>query len=163
MKTPDSYAKAVDPNLLRLSKEREVFEFITLQVTLFFSLEKDYKNYDIKSLLRPLFTDENYVESDNPLKSRRYYEFILVDTGSIEIEHQLKNEQDPSSICYSKFTIKLFLSPFTWLADHLHTPIVLSREHKPKLSTDMITRRLGLILFCLGQIYTPGLLSMDLS
>lgn len=86
----------------------------------------------MKNLIRPLFTNRNYEETDNPLKTRKYFEFILIDTGSIEIEHKLKDERDPDNICYSKFTIKRILSPFTWLVDHFHTPITLSRERKPQ-------------------------------
>lgn len=82
MKTPDSDAKAVEPKLSRIPREREVFDFTT-QVSPFFALEKDYENYDIKNLLRHLFTNTNYVDSANPLKTRKYFEFILVDTGSI--------------------------------------------------------------------------------
>jgi len=132
MKTPESFIEAVDPSKTRNPKERETFEFHTLQVSPVFALEKDYENYDLRYLIRPLFTDRNYVDTDNPHKTRKFYEFILVDTGSIEVEHQLKDDDDPKSVSYSKFTIKKIYSPFTWLADHLHTPINLSREHKPQ-------------------------------
>lgn len=129
---PESYAKAVDPNLSPSSKEREKFDFITLQASPFLALDKDYENFKIGDLLKPLFTNKDYADSDNPLKTRKYYEFILVDTDSIEVEHQLRDPRDPSSISYSKFTIKKILSPFEWIADHLHTPINLSRDFKPQ-------------------------------
>lgn len=98
MKHPESYTTALEPNLVKTPRERENFEFVTLQVSPFFTLEKKYEHFKVKDLLRPLLTNENYMDTDHPLKTRKYYEFILIDTGSIEIEHQLKNERDPDSI-----------------------------------------------------------------
>lgn len=103
-----------------------------MQVAPILALDKEYENYEIKYLVRLLYNKQNYVDTDNPLKTRRYYEFILVDTGSIEIEHKLSDEQKPDSITYSKFTIKRILTPFEWQVDHLHIPINLSTEHRPQ-------------------------------
>lgn len=66
-----------------------------------------------------VYSEQNYVDSDKPLKAKKYYEFISTDTSSIEIEHQLRDEQDPRSITYSKFTIKKILTPLVWRVDHL--------------------------------------------
>ena len=41
------------------------------------------------------------MDTDNPLKTRKYFEFILVDIGSIEVEHKLNDNSDPDSIAYS--------------------------------------------------------------
>ena len=79
---------------------------ISLQVFPILALDKEYEGYEIKHLLRPIYTNKNYVETDNSLNTRRYLEFILVDTGSVEIEHELADKSDPDSIAYSKFTIK---------------------------------------------------------
>lgn len=57
-----------------------------------FQTSDDYKIKSLESYAM------DYMDSDSPLKTRRYYEFILVDTGSIEIEHQLKDESDPNSV-----------------------------------------------------------------
>ena len=71
------------------------------------------------------------MDIDNPLNTRKYFEFILVDTCSIEVEHSLNDNSDPDSIVYSKVTIKKILCTFEWKVDHLHTPINLSTEHRP--------------------------------
>lgn len=42
---------------------------------------------------------------EDPLKIRRYYEFILTDTDSVEIDH-IFEENNLDSIQYLKFTIK---------------------------------------------------------
>ena len=65
------------------------------------ALDKEYENFEVKHLVKPLFSNRNYVDVDNPLKTRKYFEFILVDTGSIEVEHKLCDNSDPDSIAYS--------------------------------------------------------------
>ena len=52
-------------------------------------------------------------------KKKKHFEFILVDIGSIEVEHKLNDKSDSDSVTYSKVTIKKILSPFEWKADHL--------------------------------------------
>ncbi|KAG5589850.1 hypothetical protein H5410_040364 [Solanum commersonii] len=85
----------------------------------------------LKHLIRPCYTNSNFVDTDNSLKTKRFYEAILIDTDSIEIEHS-RDENNPANIRYSRFTIKKILDPFKWFADHLHTPIALSVTHKPQ-------------------------------
>ncbi|KAK4716306.1 hypothetical protein R3W88_014644 [Solanum pinnatisectum] len=131
MKAPESFKEAVSPSSNK-SKEREVFDIVTLQVNPILALDKEFEGYEVKHLLKPCYTNRNYVDTENPLKTRKYYEFILVDTGSIEVEHKLSHDSDPDSIAYSKFTIKRVFSPFDWIVDHLHTPVNLSREHRPQ-------------------------------
>ncbi|CAN4121268.1 unnamed protein product [Withania somnifera] len=65
------------------------------------------------------------------IKTRIFYEAILVDTQSINIEHIRKEGSD--YISYSKIVIKRIWIPFEWQTDHLHTPIPLSIEHKPQM------------------------------
>ncbi|KAL3344045.1 hypothetical protein AABB24_023466 [Solanum stoloniferum] len=91
------------------------------------ALNKEYDNIDIQQLVKSCYTDSNFVDTDNPLKTRRSYETILVDIDSIEIEHS-KDENNSSIIKYSRFTIKRILDPFEWFADHLRTPVALSEN-----------------------------------
>ena len=107
MKQPQSFAEAFSPGSVKTThKEKEKFEMVSLQVFPNLALDKEYEGYDIKHLLKPIYTNTNHVETNNSLKTRRYFEFILVDTGSVEIEHELAHKSDPDSIAYSKFTIK---------------------------------------------------------
>lgn len=55
------------------------------------ALAKEYEGFRIPDMLKPCYTNRNYVETKNPLKIRRYYEFILTDTDSVKIEHKLAN------------------------------------------------------------------------
>ena len=96
------------------------------------ALDKELQSLEVKDLLKPVYHNRNYVDTDNALKTRRYFEFILIDTGSIEIEHELADQSDQDSIAYSKFTIKKILSPSNWLTDHLLTPINLSKRFNPQ-------------------------------
>ncbi|KAG5606584.1 hypothetical protein H5410_028076, partial [Solanum commersonii] len=49
----------------------------------------------------------------------------------ILIEHS-RDENNPTIIKYSRFTIKKILDHFEWFADHLHTPIALSITYRPQ-------------------------------
>ena len=141
MKQPQSFGEAVSPSSVKTThKEKEKFEMVSLQFFPILALDKEYEGYEIKHLLRPIYTNKNYVETDNSLNTRRYLEFILVDTGSVEIEHELAHKSDPESIAYSKFTIKNILSPLNWHVDHLPTLINLSKRFNPQTYNCMTTR-----------------------
>ena len=134
MKAPETFAQAVDPSAVtpkQTSPIREEFKFITTQVMPIIALDKAYEGYPLEQLIKPVYNDKNFVYTENPIKTRRYYEAILVDTDSIEVEHSM-NERNPEYIDYSRFTIKWILTPFNWFADHLHTPIALSMPHMPQ-------------------------------
>ncbi|XP_027769923.1 uncharacterized protein LOC114075951 isoform X2 [Solanum pennellii] len=137
MKQPENFAEAVSPATKKvtgkaLSTEKENFEVYPLYTLPILALDKELENFEIRNLLKPVYNNRNCVDSDNALKTRRYFEFILIDTGSIEIEHELADQSDPDSIAYSKFTIKKILSPSNWLTDHLLTPINLSKRFNPQ-------------------------------
>ncbi|WMV30220.1 hypothetical protein MTR67_023605, partial [Solanum verrucosum] len=92
MKTPESFAQAVKPELIKAipskpTRKEKSFEFIISQVLPLMALNKEYENVDTGTLIRPCCTDFNYVDTDNPLKIRRFYEVVLIDTNPIEIEH----------------------------------------------------------------------------
>jgi len=134
MKTPESFAQAVNPELTKtipsktIPKE-ESFDFIISQVLPLMALNKDYENVDVGILIKPCYTDFNYVDTENPLKTRRFYEAILIDTESIEIEH---SRDANNYIQYSRITIKKILDPFEWFADHLLSHVAQTIAHKPQ-------------------------------
>ncbi|KAK2353556.1 hypothetical protein QL285_091163 [Trifolium repens] len=95
-------------------------------------MEKDYKK--ILFLLEPEYNSEgsllqitskffpqgfHYLPS-NPEKTRLFYEFILVDTESIDITHTY-DKNDKTKIIFSKFKILKILSPSDWKAHPSHT------------------------------------------
>jgi len=134
MKVPETFAEVVNPSAKKpqndLPKE-EKFEYVTIQVLPLLALDKEYEGLRIEDLIKPCFTDFNFMDTKNPYITRRYYESILIDTDSIEVEHSL-NDKNPEYINYSRVTIKKILSPFEWFVDHLHTPIALSMMHRPQ-------------------------------
>ncbi|KAG5592668.1 hypothetical protein H5410_043182 [Solanum commersonii] len=73
-------------------------------------------NTDIGNLIKPCYTNSSFVDTDNPLKTRRFYEAILINTDSIEIEH-----------LGMKITLQSSSIP-----DNLHIPITLLVTHKPQ-------------------------------
>ena len=74
MKQPQSFAEAVSPSSVKIThKEKEKFEMVSLQFFPILALDKEYEGYEIKHLLKPIYTNRNYVETDNSLKTRRYF------------------------------------------------------------------------------------------
>ncbi|WMV49259.1 hypothetical protein MTR67_042644 [Solanum verrucosum] len=134
MKAPEPFAQTVNPELTKtiptkaIPKE-ESFDFIISPVLPLMELNKDYENVDIGTLIKPCYTYFNFVDTENPLKIRIFYEAVLIDTDSIEIEH---SRNANNYIQYSRITIKKILDPFEWFADHLHTLVALTIAHKPQ-------------------------------
>lgn len=54
--------------------------------------------------------------SEDLHKTRRFYEFILVDTKSVEIT-RTSNFENPSKIAYSKLKTFKFMNPTYWNQD----------------------------------------------
>ena len=50
---------------------------------------------------------------DDPLKTQRYYELVLIDSGSIELYH-IMDKSNPEKISYSKCIIKKVIRPTKW-------------------------------------------------
>ncbi|KAG5572758.1 hypothetical protein H5410_062524 [Solanum commersonii] len=116
MKAPESFAQAVNPELTKTipskpNPKEESFDFVISQVLPIMALNKEYGNGDTEHLIRPCYIDSNFADTDNPLKTRRFYKVILIDNDSIEIEHS-RDENNPAKIKYSRFTIKKILDPF---------------------------------------------------
>ncbi|CAN4076880.1 unnamed protein product [Withania somnifera] len=140
MKVPKPLPKRVSPSTPRkketvptISLEEKKFEFIRSNTVPVLALDKEYENYRVEDLIKPRYTNNNFIETENSLKTRIFYEAILVDTESIDIEHIRKEGSD--FISYSKIIIKKIWTPFEWQTNHLHTPIPLSMEHKPRMYT----------------------------
>ena len=134
MKAPETFAQAVNPELTKtisskLNQKEEFFDFQVSQILPLMALSKEISNMDVDLLTKPCYTDFNYVDTDNPLKTMRYFEAILVDTESVDIEHC---KDANNQIMYSRITIKRILEPTEWFADHLHTPIALTMTHRPQ-------------------------------
>lgn len=51
--------------------------FKILQVLPIIARDKKCENSEMQDLLKPCYTNKNYVETEDPLKTRRYYEFIF--------------------------------------------------------------------------------------
>ncbi|KAG5576454.1 hypothetical protein H5410_056588 [Solanum commersonii] len=113
----------------KTNPKEESFEFIVSQAFPLMALNKEYESINLGTLIKPCYTDFNYVDTENPLKTRRFYEAILIDTDSIEIEH---SRDANNYIQYSRFTFKKILDPFEWFVDHLHTPIALTMTDRPQ-------------------------------
>ena len=80
---------------------------ISIQVFPTLALDKEYESYEIKHLFKPVHTNRSYVETDNSLKTSRYFELILVDTGSVEIERKRISSLDIEQL--TELTILLLL------------------------------------------------------
>ena len=63
-------------------------------------LEADHLSASGSIITEKIFQNEKYFISNEVLKTRRFYEFILVDTESVQISH-VKNPEE-TDIAYSK-------------------------------------------------------------
>ncbi|RDX67954.1 hypothetical protein CR513_53112, partial [Mucuna pruriens] len=72
------------------------------------TLESYIIKEDLKTLIAHIFPKTFYYLPNNPLKTQRFYEFILVDTDSAEITH---TGDDQGSVLFSKMKIINILSP----------------------------------------------------
>ncbi|CAN4084911.1 unnamed protein product [Withania somnifera] len=127
------YSKAKKETTPMTSPEEKKFEFLQRNTASVLALDKEYENYGVEDLIKPRYTKNNFIKTKSSIKTRIFYEAILVDTKSIDIEHIRKEGSD--FISYSKIVIKRIWTPFEWKTDHLHTPIPLSMKHKPQMYT----------------------------
>ena len=79
--------------------------------------------------LSKIFSKGKYFLQNNLDKTCRFYEFILVDTESVEISH-IQNESS-IEICYSKCKIFKVLTHKSW-GQSLDTHKTFSKNFKPK-------------------------------
>lgn len=76
-------------------------------------LEHEFVAEDIPTITKKLFPQDFYFFPENLKKTRQFYEFILVDTNSIEITHS-PTKNDPSKIGYSKLKILKVIGLSKW-------------------------------------------------
>lgn len=69
----------------------------------------------LKSIISRYFSEGCQWYTDNTQKTQTFYEFILVDSGSIELVHT-PDPKDPSRISFSKCIIKRVFKSDEWLA-----------------------------------------------
>ena len=86
-------------------------------------LEPEYHNPNSHSpnfqeLSRKVFLDDFFFITDDTIKNRKFYEYILIDTNSVEIEHNY-DPKETSKICYSKIRILRVLTPSEFATDPL--------------------------------------------
>ena len=119
-------------------------------------LELDHISVSGEISIKNFFQNEKYFISNEILKTRKFYEFILVDTESIQISHV----QNPKSngIAYSKCKILKVLNEKDW-DQNIFIHKRFSEHFDPKLLTFMITKMLGIIPFVSGQTLIPGFLT----
>ena len=84
-------------------------------------LEPEYQNPisrtpNFQELSKKVFLDDFYFIPEDIIKNRKYYEYILIDTNSVEIEHNY-DVDEPSKISYSKIKILHVLSPKDFATD----------------------------------------------
>ena len=75
-------------------------------------LETDHKSASGVIATKNIFQNEKYFISNDILKTRKFYEFILVDTESVQISH-IKNPEG-NDIAYSKCKILKVLNEKDW-------------------------------------------------
>jgi len=77
-----------------------------------FTETPDYKT--LLSFLLKVFPKDCQWMADDHHKTQRFYEFVLIDSGSIDVHHTY-DKKIPSKIAYSKCIIKKVLKPSEWM------------------------------------------------
>jgi len=91
-------------------------------------IEKIWTQSPPRQIANALFPFDHHYLPNNFLKTRLFYEYILVDTESIEVTHT----KDPhGKIQFSKIKILKILSPEDW-GQALHQHTSFSRAHHPQ-------------------------------
>lgn len=76
IKPPENFAQIVDPTAVKTTQTppmKEEFKFITTQVMPIIALDKEYEGYPLDQLIKPVYNDKNIMDTENPLKTGRYY------------------------------------------------------------------------------------------
>ena len=71
---------------------------------------------NFQDISNKVFHSDLFFIAEDFLKNRKYYEYILIDTNSVEIEHNY-DSKDTSKICYSKIRILRVLTPSEFSTD----------------------------------------------
>ncbi|XP_029125188.1 uncharacterized protein LOC114915130 [Cajanus cajan] len=92
-------------------------------------IEPEWKNLSREQLLNTIFPKDTHYQ--NFLKTRIFYEFILVDTELIDLFHSRDKE---SNIIYSKAKILKIMTPEEW-GQPIYQPKSFSRQFQPQTYT----------------------------
>ncbi|KAL9298312.1 hypothetical protein ACSQ67_024208 [Phaseolus vulgaris] len=77
------------------------------------ALEPEFENKEPHEIIPFLAPHWSWIPQDNVKKTKKYYQFIILDTGSAEIIPE-KDKNNPSIICYSKLKISKVLGFEDW-------------------------------------------------
>ena len=80
----------------------------------------DAQNTNFPTILKKVFPPDCPFISNHPLKDRKFFEHILIDSNSVEINHCF-DPQDSRKINYSKLKILKVLTPSDW-NQNIYTP-----------------------------------------
>uniref|UniRef100_M1DEQ9 Uncharacterized protein n=1 Tax=Solanum tuberosum TaxID=4113 RepID=M1DEQ9_SOLTU len=75
MKTPETYSQAVVPTAPTKNKEKVTqsykkdFQITVLQALPIIAVDKEYEGFGVPYILKPRYTNQNYVETKDPLKA----------------------------------------------------------------------------------------------
>lgn len=92
-------------------------------------LESEFISDDIQIITQKLFPSNFQFIKDNLLKRREFYEFILVDSNSIEITHT-PSKNNASKIAFSKLKILKVISLIEW-NQSIYTEKTFSQPYNP--------------------------------
>ena len=76
-------------------------------------IEPKFNHEEIPKILPYIFPQGVNFNSNDPLKTRQFYEFILVDTNSVEITHNT-DKNNPQRIAFSKCQILRVMTIADW-------------------------------------------------
>ena len=92
-------------------------------------LEPDYLSASSEMIIKKIFQNEKYFISNEVLKTRIFYEFILVDTESVQISYV--SNPEGNGIAYSKCKILKVLNEKDW-DQNIFTHKIFSEKFDPQ-------------------------------
>ncbi|KAJ8552789.1 hypothetical protein K7X08_020182 [Anisodus acutangulus] len=127
MKPPESYSQAVKPDTpvkketiqIATSPQPPKWEFIVHQALPIMALDKQYENFKVQDLVKPCFTNYQYVDSQDPLKTRR----LENDEEALELLDTASSSGEPSNGDMLAPRVQVAVKPLYRLG--LDTPICL--------------------------------------
>ena len=121
--SPLNYAQTVSPqqsSTTSISTQSQVYFTKPICENIFLTRYTQDQNLDfreINNLASKIFPKDTHFNSDDGLKTQKYYELILVDSKSIELKHNM-DSKDTSTISYSNCKILQVLKSTEWLSPH---------------------------------------------
>lgn len=127
---PLTFKQAVQPEPRFVPRQEIKTYFQKANVLVESIIEPEFQCPDFKETLSKIYPKSFNFIPDDLRKTRIFYEFILVDTKSVEITH-VPDKSNPSKIMYSKFRIKKVINPSHW-NQSLYTEKTLSKPFRPQ-------------------------------